>query len=102
MTSKKHTVNIGASVTINSLYEDQLANIMAKNIQDEIDWQILNDMGFGHDWIEIKYSDYARDAGSEAIKEWCGDKFTYGFFAFSDRIMISVEEDVVKFMLRWS
>ena len=88
--------------TLQAVYEDGLTRLLAKDIQDEIDWQILNEMGVGRDWTEIKYSSDASRASQKEVKEWCDDKFTGGFFAFSDRIMIAGEEDIVKFMLRWS
>jgi hypothetical protein len=110
--TKKFTVNVTANAPTKTIgvswnAEDELAAVMAAEISNEIDWEILSALMKTAkpeipEWTKIYYSDTAKKAGIVGIKAWCEEKFGHGFFAFSDRIMIAREEDVVMFMLRWS
>ena len=80
---------------------------LANDIQREIDWSVLvaimkTASPTIREWTEVKFSEYAMSAGEEEIKLWAEEKLDNGFFLFYNRIMIAKEEDVVKFMLRWS
>jgi hypothetical protein len=106
--TKKFTVNVPTK-TIGSSWnpEEELATVMAAEISNEVDWEILSALmktakpGIP-EWTEVQFSDAAKKAGREEVKAWCEEKFGHGFFLFSDRIRIAREEDVVMFMLRWS
>lgn len=83
--------------------ETEIMTIMGREIQDEIDWEVLCDIDPDRKhWIELNFSDTAKEAGRDVIEAWCKETFNHGYFVFSNRIMFHREADVEFFLLRWS
>jgi len=84
-------------------FENKMADAAANSIRDEIDWDILCEIDHNRRyWVEIPFSESAKQAGKSEIKAWVKQTFGKGFFVFEDRIMFDREQDAEFFMLKWS
>ena len=83
--------------------ETEIMTIMGREIQDEVDWGVLCEIDPDRKhWIELDFSDTAKEAGRDVIEAWCKETFKHGYFIFSERIMFHSEADAEFFLLRWS
>jgi hypothetical protein len=92
---------LSAKWTINA--ETEIMTVLGLDIQDEIDWGVLCEIDPDRkNWIELDFSDTAKEAGRDVIEAWCKETFNHGYFVFSNRIMFHREADAEFFLLRWS
>ena len=82
--------------------EQEIADILAYDFQDEIDWQALSKLIDTSNWTEIRLTKDTRKIGKRIVKKWVEKTFKHGTFVFSNRVMFAKEEDAVLFALRWS
>lgn len=83
--------------------ETEIMTVMSQDIQYEVDWQVLCDIEPDRKhWIELDFSDTAKEAGRDVIEAWCKETFNHGYFVFSNRIMFHRDQDAEFFLLRWS
>jgi hypothetical protein len=83
--------------------DTEIVNLMSQDIQYEIDWQVLCDIDPNRkNWIELDFSETAKEAGRDVIEAWCKETFKHGYFMFSNRVMFLREQDAEFFLLRWS
>lgn len=96
------SIQISATWTLDTV-EEKIMTVMGREIQDEVDWGVLCsiDPDKKH-WIELDFSDTAKEAGRDVIEAWCKETFNHGYFVFSNRIMFHREADAEFFLLRWS
>jgi hypothetical protein len=81
----------------------EILTVLSQDIQYEVDWQVLCEIDPDRKhWIELDFSDTAKEAGRDVIEAWCKETFNHGYFVFSNRIMFHREADVEFFLLRWS
>ena len=92
---------LSASWTVDKATE--ILTVLREDMPYEIDWQVLCDIDPDRKhWIELDFSDTAKEAGRDVIEAWCKETFNHGYFVFSNRIMFHREADVEFFLLRWS
>jgi hypothetical protein len=82
--------------------EQAIADMLAYDIQDDIDWEVLSKLIDTSNWIEIRLSKDTKKIGKRIVRKWVQQTFKNGVFVFSDRVMFAREEDAVLFALRWS
>jgi hypothetical protein len=96
------SIQLAATWTLDAVDEEILTE-MGREIQDEVDWGVLCEIDPDRKhWIELDFSDTAKEAGRDVIEAWCKETFNHGYFVFSNRIMFHREADVEFFLLRWS
>jgi hypothetical protein len=92
---------LSARWTVDSATE--ILTVLSQDIQYEVDWQVLCEIDPDRKhWIELDFSDTAKEAGRDVIEAWCKETFKHGYFVFSERIMFHREQDAEFFLLRWS
>ena len=82
--------------------EQEIADILAYDFQDDIDWQVLSKLIDTSNWTEIRLTKDTRNIGKRIVRKWVEKTFKNGVFVFSNRVMFAREEDAVLFALRWS
>jgi hypothetical protein len=82
--------------------EQEIADILAYDIQDDIDWQVLSKLIDTSNWTEIRLTKDTKKIGKRIVRKWVEKTFKNGVFVFSNRVMFAREEDAVLFALRWS
>ena len=82
--------------------EQEIADILAYDIQGDIDWQALSKLIDTSNWTEIRLTKDTRKIGKRIVKKWAEKTFKHGTFVFSNRVMFAKAEDAVLFALRWS
>jgi hypothetical protein len=92
---------LSATWTVDSATE--ILIVLSQDIQYEVDWQVLCEIDpTRKQWINLDFSDTAKEAGRDVIEAWCKETFKHGYFVFSERIMFHHEQDAEFFLLRWS
>lgn len=83
--------------------EEQIVDAMAREIQEEIDWEIMCDMMKSIGWttVKLKWPRMTESLAHE-IKEWCRTNLTGIYRARGRTWMFSKEKDAVLFSLRWA
>jgi len=81
----------------------EIANATAKELQEEIDWEVLCEMLKEIDWVEVKL-DWPKMTASltHEIKEWCRANLKNAYHARGRTWIFSTEKDASMFILRWS
>jgi len=80
----------------------EILTVLGQDMQYEIDWKVLCDIDPDRKhWIELDFSDTAKEAGRDVIEAWCKETFKHGYFMFSNRVMFHSEADAEFFLLRW-
>jgi len=100
--TKTLTVTWTLESPLQSAIIDTAMNILADEIADEIDWEVLSKFIDTSNWTEIKFSKTANNAGKRVIKKWAKKNFKHGFFVFRNRVIFASEEHATLFALRWS
>lgn len=92
---------LSAKWTVDSATE--ILTVLSQDIQYEVDWQVLCEIDPDRKhWINLDFSDTAKEAGRDMVEAWCKETFKHGYFMFSDRVMFHSEADAEFFLLRWS
>ena len=92
---------LSAKWTVDSATE--ILTVLSQDIQYEVDWQVLCEIDPDRKhWINLDFSDTAKEAGRDVVEAWCKETFKHGYFVFSERIMFHREQDAEFFLLRWS
>jgi hypothetical protein len=80
----------------------EIADKMAKELQEEIDWGILCDMFKNVGWTEIKltWSDMTASRAHE-IKEWCRSNLKGHYKGRGCTWLFELEKDATMFILKW-
>ncbi len=80
----------------------EIADKMAREIQEEIDWEILCDMFKSAGWTEIKltWSDMTERRAHE-IKEWSRQHLKGHYKARGRTWIFELEKDATLFILKW-
>lgn len=84
--------------------EEEIVNTMAKEIQEEIDWEIMCDMMIALGWTKVKmtWPDRMTEAMAHTIKEWCRENLKGHYQGRGTTWIFDRKEDAVWFTLKWS
>jgi ssRNA-specific RNase YbeY (16S rRNA maturation enzyme) len=106
MTGSVGTAMIGAIVKAMTPpdIQKEIADTMAKEIQEEIDWEIMMGMieGLGYKHIVMKWPERMNEIQAHEIKEWCKSNLDDHFMGRGKDWLFKSEKDATMFILRWS
>lgn len=84
------------------MLEDEIAEIAATEIQQEIDQQIMFDMLQGAGWHLIALERLLSMKHAVDIDEWLKTNCTSEAFRWGRKCLFKKQEDAVMFALKWS
>lgn len=80
---------------------EQVAAETAKQIQEQIDFQIIADMLVQMGWIKLTFSPYQDEKTAADIKFWLKHHCKGKCKSLDDTWLFENEKDAMWFMLRW-
>lgn len=80
---------------------EDMAKQLAKNIQEEIDFQILSDMLVSMGWHKMEFEPMREEEEAAEIKEWIKTSCKGNVKSYGSNWLFENEKDMVWFMLRW-
>lgn len=84
--------------------QKEIADNLAKELQEELDWGIMCDMMKTLGWtrVEMKWPERMNEVNAHEIKEWCRSNLQ-GTYQGRGRVwMFAEKKDASLFILRWS
>ena len=78
-----------------------MAKQLAKNIQEEIDFQILSDMMVSMGWHKMEFEPLREVEEAAEIKEWIKTSCKGKVQSYGSNWLFENEKDMAWFMLRW-
>jgi len=89
-------------VQLNVSVEDEITEVLAKEIQQEIDNEIMLDMLTTTGWTSVKYH-YTDQKHAVDVQEWCNEVVTgsANWLRIGSHYAFSRKEHAEWFILRW-
>ena len=81
--------------------EDEIMTRVAKDMANEIDWELLTSVFIKDGWTEVVLTDYWRYNLVE-VDRWCKDNCKSKVTGYKGRWLFKEAADATWFMLRWS
>lgn len=82
----------------------EMAEDLAKELQEEIDWEVMMDImkesGYTH--ITMPWPTRINEMQAHAIKEWCRANLKEHYSGRGQDWLFKNEKDAIMFTLRWS
>ena len=84
--------------------EDELAAEMSKQIQEEIDWEVMCELMKEVGWTKIKmnWPHLMSEQDAYEIKEWCKENLTGNYKGRAKIWVFELAKDASMFALRWA
>lgn len=85
------------------MIEDEIAKEMARQMAEEIDWEILCELMKSVGWTEVKMPNdgYMTDLDAHVLKEWCKANLQGNYNARGNTWVFEKEKDASMFILWW-
>ncbi len=101
--SKPRKLNAKWTVTLEH-GETEISEELSRQIQEEIDFEVMCDMLGRLGWVKIKmkWPERMNESKAHDIKEWCRANLQNAFHGRGSIWMFSNEKDAVMFSLKWS
>ncbi len=83
--------------------ETEISEDLSRQIQEEIDWEIMCDMMRSMGWTVVKmpWDGYMTDSDAHVLKEWCTANLQGNYNARGNTWVFEKEKDASMFILRW-
>lgn len=78
-----------------------MAEQLAKNIQEEIDFQILSDMLVSMGWHHMTFEPFREEKEAAELKEWFKTNCKGKVQSYGSNWLFENEKDMAWFILRW-
>jgi len=81
--------------------QNEIATILAKEIQKEMDESIMVDMLVELGWTKVSFGDIGNNHKLVEILEWCNNTLTNNWKHLSGCFVFSEQKEAEWFILRW-
>lgn len=81
---------------------DELVNRAAKELQEEIDFNVLAELFLQDGWTEVKFDPHCTAATAHAIKQWIDWACNGPVTSRGTRYLFREKSDAINFLLKWA
>ena len=81
---------------------DELVQRAAKELQEEIDFNVLAELYKQSGWMEIEFDSWHLVNAHNPVKQWLRNKCKGHYTCRGKRFLFEKESDAINFVLRWS